>query len=425
MKFVSLHNIVKVKRHLREPLFKNSYLLMLNSFLLSASGFIFWIIAARYYTPNEVGLATAIFSISQLITSFSGFGLNYGLMRYLASSKNKGELINSSYFTTGMVSIILTLIFIFGLRYFSPPLLFLRENVYFFLFFIAFTVIYSLYLLQNSIFISLRSPEVPFCQNIIYNILRIGFLIILIPFGLLGIISSATVAVGLLFTLSTFYFINFTETYHKLSFRINFNEIKEISFFSIGNYLAGVLGSLPTMVMPLLILNMLGSSMAAYFYMTLSITTILSIIASAVSISLLTECSYERNALRNNALKSIKTIVILLIPSLIGFLLFGRHILLIFGKTYSENATILLWLFGVSSIPRAINELYMAIKRIQVDTKLIIYLSLLTAVSTIGMSYYLLANGIGIVGVGVAWILGQGLTTLVIGFLLIKEKWIC
>jgi len=43
-------------------------------------------------------------------------------------------------------------------------------------------------------------------------------------------------------------------------------------FFSLGNYIAGIFGSLPSMVLPVLVTNSLGPRFSAYFYMALMIS---------------------------------------------------------------------------------------------------------------------------------------------------------
>jgi len=53
-------NLTELKQHLNDPLFKNAYFLMLSSISSAGSGFFFWLIAARFYSTAEVGLASAI-----------------------------------------------------------------------------------------------------------------------------------------------------------------------------------------------------------------------------------------------------------------------------------------------------------------------------------------------------------------------------
>jgi len=45
------------------PRFKNAYFLMFSSLTSAGSGFFFWLIAARFYSVADIGLASAIISL--------------------------------------------------------------------------------------------------------------------------------------------------------------------------------------------------------------------------------------------------------------------------------------------------------------------------------------------------------------------------
>ncbi len=411
----------ELKQHLNDPLFKNSYFIMLDSISTSIFGFIFWMIVARHYIPTNVGLAIAILSMSQLIIGFSGLGLGSGLIRFLPKEGDKKNMINFCFLMTGISSIILTAVFIMGLNYWSPKLLFIREDSLFLFSFIVLSIIFSILVLQSNIFIAFRVAKFSFFQGLIYNIIRTLLPIGLISFGLFGIVSSWTIATIISFMVSILFFIPMVQPKYKSRITIKKRTISKIIPFSFGNYIAGILGSLPAKVMPIMILNCLGAEMAAYFYMAHSVGIILSVISGAVTISLFAEGSHDRERFRSNVIKSIKFIFLLLIPTIFALFLFGNKVLLLFGKTYSEHATVLLWLFGISNIPSAINKLYITIKKVQIDIKKIIYINAFIAFVIISGSYISM-NKIGLIGIGSAWILGQGLVALVVGLPGVKKE---
>lgn len=59
-------NRTELKKHLSDPLFKNAYFLMLSSVTSAGSGFFFWLIAARFYSTADIGLASAIIAVGGL-----------------------------------------------------------------------------------------------------------------------------------------------------------------------------------------------------------------------------------------------------------------------------------------------------------------------------------------------------------------------
>ena len=96
----------------RNSLFKNSIYLMITNFISLALGFIFWIVASRYYTPNDVGIISAILSSISLISMISSVGFPTALVFYLPRDpKNTNIIIDSCLTVSIIMSIIFSLIF--------------------------------------------------------------------------------------------------------------------------------------------------------------------------------------------------------------------------------------------------------------------------------------------------------------------------
>jgi O-antigen/teichoic acid export membrane protein len=67
-------NKFMIIRYLKNPLFKNSLYILLTSTSSAGFGFIFWSLAAKYATAENVGVATALFSSMGLIILISRIG---------------------------------------------------------------------------------------------------------------------------------------------------------------------------------------------------------------------------------------------------------------------------------------------------------------------------------------------------------------
>jgi O-antigen/teichoic acid export membrane protein len=412
-------NLKELRMHLKDPLFKNSYFILLTSGSISIFGLVFWVIIARFYSPDEVGLASAILSISQLICAFSILGLNYSVIRFFSQRDDRNEMINSCFSLVGISAMIFTIVVLVTLQYWSPTLIILRENYFLLVSFIILTVLYAIFSLQSNVFIAARVMKLSFLQNLIFNLLRTPLPLFFISFGILGIVSSWTVATVIAFLVGSLWLIPKVLPGYRRVPKINKKILKEIMSFSFGNYISGVLGSLPTMIMPLLIVNILDVENAAYFLVAWSITVIISALPGAVTTSLFAEGSSNQEAeFHSNLIKSIKLIFFLLIPIILIIFVFSDKVLLLFGQTYSENATRLLGLFMIGCIPFAINQIYLTIKRVQIDIKPMIYVNLCIAILVISGSYILMKT-VGLIGIGIAWIIGQGAVAVFVGAYLI------
>ena len=69
--------------HLRTPLFRNAYALILNEGLSAASGLLYWLVAARLYATDIVGRNAAAISTMAFLSAMAQLSLGGALMRFL------------------------------------------------------------------------------------------------------------------------------------------------------------------------------------------------------------------------------------------------------------------------------------------------------------------------------------------------------
>lgn len=413
----------ELKQHIDDPLFKNSYFLIATTVIGSILGFIFWVLAARFYTPHDVGLATAVISAANLLVEFSLLGFNFGITRFLPNEKNKQGMINSCLTITSLFSIVLTVIFIFGISMWSPALAFVYENMLFLLFFGIFVVTAALIRLQQTTFVALQSAELSFILNITSSLLKLIFLILLVAFGVFSIILSWVIAACIALIVSTFLLIPMRVHSYLPIPTIKKKMLKDMFPISFGNYIAENVAIIPNSILPLMIINVLTPEMNAYFFMALAISNILIMVPVAVNNSLFVEGAYAPEKFRNNVIKALKFTFLLIIPMVFGIFIFGDKLMLLFGKTYSENAFYVLCILVLSIVPFTINKLYMTIKNVQLNVKPIIYLNVLISILTVVISYLLMVK-IGLVGVAIGHTLAQGIGAVVVLAAVKMEGWV-
>lgn len=423
MKMLIIRIIEDLKRCNRDPLYRNSYFLISNYFIVAILGFLFYILVARYYTPHDVGNAVALISVSNLLVTLSTPGLGTGIIRFLQNERDKSGLINSCFMITFLLSIIITVIFILGIRIWSPSLSFVYENPLFLLFFFIFIFMTAMVRLQGAIFIAMRSSKFSFFQNTVLSILKIIFVLFLVEYGALGIISSWSISLCIAFIISTFFFIPKIVKSYKPVPIINYSMIKKISNISLGNYIAENVGSIPGSIFPLMILNFLNSEMNAYFFMALNISNLLLQVPMSINLSLFAEGSFSPAEFRNNTIRAIKLIILSFIPIIFCTFIFGNRILLLYGQKYADNGFYILCVLALSLIPSSIRTLYATIKNVQCKVMPIIYLNAFLTMIEIVIIYLLIIK-IGLIGVAIGILLAEAIGALIVITLAKKEGWI-
>ena len=408
-------------RIMGDSLYKNSIFLMLNSGIMAALGFISWLICARLFSAHEVGLATTIISVMGLIGSFSLFGLDSGLIRYLPKSKIKNNKINTCFTLVAIVTIIISSIFILGLEKFSPDLLFIKENLLLGFSFIFFMVIYSWNSLISSIFISFRKAYLVLTKGSIFGLLRVVLPFAFVGLGAYGIFSSYMIAMLAGF-LAVFIILIFKFKYRP-KFVFYDKVIKKIGRYSFGNYVAGFIGGLSLLVLPLIITNTINPTTTAYYFVAIQIANLLFVIPSSTTNSLFAEGSNDESKLKEKTRSAIKIITFILIPAILAIVFLGQYVLLAFGKEYSAQGFNFLRIMALSGIFVSINSVFNSIFKVKKKIKQIIAVNIIGAVIILGLSYFLIIREHGLIGIGISWIAGQVAMNLTyLGFNGIKNR---
>ncbi|MFC1947587.1 lipopolysaccharide biosynthesis protein [Chloroflexota bacterium] len=404
----------KIRQVWQTPFYQNTYYLMSGNIINSALGFIFWIIAAKLYSAEVVGLGSAITSALRLLALFAELGLGISLVRYLPSAgKNGNGMINTCFTLSGLTAVIISLVFLSGLSLWSPALLPVRQDPLYFIAFIFFTFSMVLQPLALTALLARLQTRMIFIINVIAGILGIVLVGILSIFtdDALGLFSAVGLAITFTLILCVFWFLPRMQNGYIPLPRINLKILIDMGSYSAGNFVSKSLLLMTNFILPLIVVNTLGNEMNAYFYIPWSVGVVLQFVPAAISNSLFAEASNEETTLRANTTKSLKLVLLLLLPAALIIVVIANLILLLFGQEYSENGTLLLRILALSIIPWGINYIYIGIARVKKNIKGLIIIPAIASSLSLGLGYVLMVQ-IGLVGVGLGYLAGQGAVAL-------------
>ncbi len=398
-----------VRKHISHSLYRNSVYLMASTFTLSVFGFFFWILVSRLYTTQQIGIATTIISICALIMNFSILGLRTSIIRYLPNSKSKSEKISTSFNLITIASIIASVIFIIGIPFFSPILVFIRNNYFYSALFIISIIFSTLSLMMDSIFTAYRAAGYVLFKNIVWCSFKLILPFILLYLGSYGIFLSFSLSNVISVVLC--FFILIYKFGYKYRPYIDITIVRLIAKLSFANYVSGFISMLPSLLLPVIITNNLGPKDSAYFYIDMMIANLLYIIPIASTQSLFAEASYDSKLLLQHLKKTILLIGALMFVAIIVTILWGNIILLSFGKSYSDSGFHLLQLFAIAGVFVSINSIGATILNIKRKINLLIGTSLFFAILTITLSIFL--THYGLIGIGFSWLIGEAILAVI------------
>lgn len=400
-------NFKEIRNHLKDPLYKNSLYILLTMVTSGLCGFLFWIIAAKLYSQEDVGISTALISAMSLITVLSTLGFDQSIIRFFPDG-NKLKILTTSTIVITIATLIFGVIFVAGINIWSSKLAIVQYIL--FPFFIS-IVAFSLTQPTSQVFIALRQSKYYFYQNIF---LALRVVLIFIPFlGKLGIFLSFGISsvIAIIFSFYFIYKFKLDKIKHESYLSIDWSYIKESFRFSMGNYFFVILFTIPGYILPIMVLNVLGSEQTAYYYIAYTLGSVPFMISAAFGTSLFVEGSHGES-LRKNTLKSSFAIFLVLTPITLVMYLFGGYFLGLIGTSY-VNGTNLLKVIVVSSFFYSICMIFFSIRRVQKKMGDLIVISGIIFLLLIGLSYPLMIK-FGIIGVGYAWLISYFVASVII-----------
>ena len=397
-------------------LYRNAFFLILHAGANTVFGFVFWILAARSYPAEEVGLASAALSVAGLLLTLSNFGLDFGIVRFLASSGQRANaLVNSCFTIGGLSAVVASVVFLAGLGFWSPDLAFLRRGLVMPASFVLVVASWAIYVLLHNAFVAHRKSGFTLIEATVQGAVKLTLVAVLAGLvGSLGILVSwgagfvAALLVGLLLLLPR------VQGGYRPALTIRKETVGRITRFSLANYLAGLINKVPTSILPLIVVGLVGAEQNAYFYMAYAIVSNgLYLIPTSLSLSLFAEGSHDEASLGTHVRRSLKVSFLILVPLVILLFFVGDKILLVFGQDYSTEATNLLRVLALSALPATVNNIYRYQKRVQKQMGVVIGLNVLVTAIVLGLSFFLLPR-MGIMGAGIARLTASGIVTLLI-----------
>lgn len=382
-----------------------SFYISATRLVIVGSGFIFWIVAARYYSIESTGLASALVSAFGLVTLISRLGLDYSAIRFIPTT-DRTKVGDTVLLVTTTTCLLVGTIFVLIAGFVSEGLAEIRGLSRTILF-VGVALVESLVLITGVLFIAMRMPTTYLVQNAIMCV-RIPMLIVFAKYDDLGIIY----AFGFAYLVTSVFSIAMIGRRTGMNRRLHLDAefLRKAFHFSFWNYVSTLLTSLPVLLLPIIILEISGSPDAARFYICLAISNMLLIVPESMNISIFVEGSHGaeiRAILRKAGALSFALLSILIG----GIIVFGERVLGFYGAEY-QSAYELLVVLGVSSYLVTISYFYTSVKNIQMRARDVTMVNFIRSVILLTLSIALI-GAFGVLGVGIAWLAAHAVASVV------------
>lgn len=400
--------MTRIKTHLRNSFFLNTYLLIIMRVLGAGLGFLFWALAARTITVNDVGLASGAVSLTALLAGLAQLGLGYGLVRHLAQVDEPNQLLNMSIVISTLAGFGLALLPFISMSAWSPVLLPWRDSLFVTLCFIVLVLSTTLSQLLHWAFLATRRVEFSLIKQTGQAFLAIMWLLMLgkvIP-GYLAALAAYTIATVMSLGVAFWVFLPRAQPGYRFDLSFKLSPFTSFTRFSLINHVTDQIQRVPDTLLPLMVIHLLGPSAGAYFFVVWTLARSIAAWAGSIAESLFAEGSNTPALASAFAWRSVKPGLLLAGGMTLAMIATAKVILSIYGHDYVEQGVVLLYLVALAAIPGVLLSIFVNFLRIRDSLGTIFMVTTLSTGSGILLTY-LGMLWLDMRGAGIGWLIAQ------------------
>jgi O-antigen/teichoic acid export membrane protein len=394
----------------RVPLYRSSSALILTTGFNAGLGLVFWTLAARLYSVEEVGEGAAVVASLQLVSMLGCSGLTPALIALVPrSGSTTTHLVRWIYLAGVGIAITCGAGLLIATQLFIEPLA-VPGIVY-----LVAIPIFVIFTLQDGALIGLRREGWVPAENAIYGVVKIVLLVAFSTGGAWGIFVSWSIsAILLVVPINLLLFLKFIPEHgaREPPSGEEFN-LAEVGRFAGGNHVSGLLMAVPDFLIPIIVLQIEGADKTAFFFAAWSLVWPLRLVGTNIANAFTAQAASDESGIGDLLYKGSLLILAIFVP-LVLVLTLGSHPLLryLFGPEYAANGDTLMRILAPGLLPFAFVALGVALARVRGQLSRLLALSAVYFAISLPLSVALI-SAIGINGAGIAWLLSQ----VFVGFL--------
>jgi O-antigen/teichoic acid export membrane protein len=414
--------VERLRAVLRNPLYRSGHALMLNAALTAGVGIGFWLVAARFYPPAVVGRNSAAISAMMFLAGMAQLNLMSALLRFVPTAGARApRLVLGSYALGAATSAVVATVFVAGIDRWAPDLEPLLADRVSMVWFVVATAAWAIFVMQDPVLVAVRRSWMVPTENLVFALLKLALVFaVATVLPAVGILVSWTVAMTLAVVGTTAYILGRALPAHVRAApdAVESPGVPEIARFTAADYVGALFWVAATALMPVLVLDLAGATSAAAFAMAWTITLALYQLPTGMGQSLVTHAASDQAHLGAHHRDALKHTLRLVVPAVAVLAISAPWILEVFGSVYADEGTTVLRLLALSAVPHTVNSMAVSRGRVQRHMRFVVTLLAILCSLVLALAVVLLPV-LGIVGVGVAWLVAQ---SLVAAFLLVRER---
>jgi O-antigen/teichoic acid export membrane protein len=398
------------------PQHRDGLALVLSSGLTSVIGLLYWVVAARLFPPEIVGVNNTLISTMTLIAVAAQLNLGNALLRFVpVAQRSTRRLVFTCYAVGAAAAAVAGGIFALGAGWWAPELQQAVGGGPLVAFFVLSTPIWTVFVIQDYVLTAVRRATIVPLENLVFSLLKIALLGVgaLVAFG--GAIAvSWIVATALIVLAITAYLLRILPVPAPDEASVASPvRPRTVARFVSADWTGGLFTNAVEFGLPLLVLVTLGAEQAATFGVAWAIAYGLYLVSHGMGQSLVAHVAADPAALDTARRSTVTRSLALILPAALVIVPGAGLILSIFGAHYAATGTALLALASLSAVPNVIVTAALFGARVQQQRAVLVGVPAAVAVLVLPPALVLMPT-LGLAGVGVALLVGQSVVAAAI-----------
>jgi len=392
---------------LRSPIYRSGYALLANAVGTTVVGVAYWAVAAHLYSRETLGRSSALIAALLLVSNLAQLNLHSALARFLPQAgRSAGRLITYSYGMSSLAALAVGLGFVTILPRLSSNWRFLGDSATLAVVFVAATVVWGVFNLEDAALVGLHRSVLVAVENMVYGVCKLLLLVaIAIMLPLTGIFVSWVVPLVVIVpVINWLIFRRYLKDGDSAAAAAGWRAREVVRFASV-DYVGALIALASGGLIPLLVLSALGAAANASFYIAWTIASGLTLVTANFAYSLLIEGATAPHRLAELTRGVLVRCALIAIPGAALLVVAARPILRIYGSAYAAQASVLLGLLALATIPSGLLSVAFSLDRLAGRVGRAAFTQGALGVLILGGSW-LLMRRLGINGIGLACLAG-------------------
>lgn len=334
----------------------------------SALGFIYWWCAARTFSSQAVGFASAAISAMMLLAEIGSVGLGTLLISELPKHRKgeKNRIIVTGLLVVSLSAGLLGVLFAFVSPLVTVQLKPLSEQIWTVVIFAAGVALSAVGLVLDQALVGLLKGNLQLWRNAVFATSKLLSLLVLAVW----VSNGNGVAIYLTWLIGNSISLAFTGAMAlargiKLQqLRPNWDFAMDVRLLALRHHVLNLLLQAPGFALPVLVVGLLGAEANASFYAAWMVAGVAFVIPNAFTVVLYAIGAKNATHLATKLQLTLRLSFVLLLLTNAGIFLLADIILELFGPSYASQAAWSLRLLSLAALPMVIKVHYIALCRI-------------------------------------------------------------